>query len=172
MQAAQDASAALDETALYAWFIPIARAFFMRHGGGGEAHDLAHEAFAIGLASLRAERVRDRERVGGFMLGVCRNLVRDRARKDARTERAMTTVSATRTISEQPVTATSIDSYKLWQCVNALNARARAVVLATYVDDDDADTIAQRERITAGNVRVMRHRALASLLACLERGAT
>lgn len=161
----------VDEAELYRWFIPVACAYFFRHGGAGDERDLAHEAFAIGIAALRDERIRERERLGGFMLGVCRNLVRERARKDARTERAMRL--ATTNAAVEPDTAAreaGVDGFKLWRCVNALTARARAIIVSTFVDGLDAAAIADAQATSPGNVRVLRHRALTTLLKCMEEG--
>ena len=157
---------------LYARYVPVARAYFVRHGVRDD-EDLAHEAVLVALRALRDARVRERERIGGFLLGVCKNLVRDRARRDARADRALVREQASAATSAASTAASAndarIDGFKLWGCVNALSARARDVVLRTWVHDDDADTIAQAQATTAGNVRVMRHRALAALLECLER---
>jgi RNA polymerase sigma-70 factor, ECF subfamily len=155
------------ETELYARYVHVARAYFVRHGARDD-EDLAHEAVLIALQALRDGRMRERERIGGFLLGVCRNLVRDRARRDARAERAFERVQASTSMST-PARLDGVDAFKLWRCVNALSARARDVVLRTWVDDDDADTIAHAHATSAGNVRVLRHRALAALLECLER---
>jgi RNA polymerase sigma-70 factor (ECF subfamily) len=42
--------------------------------------------------------------------------------------------------------------------------------MATFVEDRDADEIGAAFAISAGNVRVIRHRALARLQACVEGG--
>lgn len=153
---------------LYARYVHVARAYFVRHGVRDD-EDLAHEAVLVALRALRDGRVRERERVGGFLLGVCRNLVRDRARRDARAERAFVREQASASSATSAQGGVErVDAFKLWRCVNALTARARDIVVRTWVHDDDADTIAQVHATTAGNVRVLRHRALAALLECLE----
>jgi RNA polymerase sigma-70 factor (ECF subfamily) len=46
------------------------------------------------------------------------------------------------------------------------------VVLATFLEDRDADEIGSTLSLTAGNVRVIRHRALARLQVCVEGEAS
>ncbi len=146
-----------------------ARVYFLRHGGANEADDLAQEAMVIAIEAIRSEQIRDPARIGGFVLGVCRNLARGRARGDARRDRALDAHAAAEYAHYEPP-GFEVDSFKLWSCVNGLAARAREVVLQTFVEDTHAEEIAQRHATTVGNIRVIRHRALAALLECLEGG--
>jgi len=63
-----------------------------------------------------------------------------------------------------------VDRMRLEHCLRALEARDRAVVVATFEEDRDADEIGNAMQLSAGNVRVIRHRALAKLQACVEGG--
>jgi RNA polymerase sigma-70 factor, ECF subfamily len=56
-----------------------------------------------------------------------------------------------------------IDRGRLESACSVLEARDRAVLLASFVDDHDADEIGHALQLTPGNVRVIRHRALARL---------
>jgi RNA polymerase sigma-70 factor (ECF subfamily) len=60
-----------------------------------------------------------------------------------------------------------VDRMRLEGCLGELAARDRAVVLATFLEDRDADEIGEKMQLSVGNVRVIRHRALARLSACL-----
>ena len=51
-----------------------------------------------------------------------------------------------------------------------LEARARNVVLATFVDERDADDVSRSMGLSAGNVRVIRHRPLTHLHDRMEGG--
>jgi RNA polymerase sigma-70 factor, ECF subfamily len=62
------------------------------------------------------------------------------------------------------------DRSHLDQCLEKLEARARAVVLATFVDERDSDNLGRSMGLSAGNVRVIRHRALVHLQRCMEGG--
>ena len=65
-----------------------------------------------------------------------------------------------------------VDPARLEDCLRRLEARERAVVLATFLEDRDAGEIARTLSLTAGNVRVIRHRALAHLQVCVEGRAS
>lgn len=162
----------VDEDDLVRRYLPVARLYFLRHGRGQDADDLAHQALLTAIEALRREHVRDTARVGGFVLGVCKNLVRAQARKDARRDAALARLGVDDGAQAAgPVAESAVDRFKLWSCLNALSARARDVVVRTWVGDDDAETIASAHSTTPGNIRVVRHRALAALHACLEGGA-
>jgi RNA polymerase sigma-70 factor (ECF subfamily) len=60
------------------------------------------------------------------------------------------------------------DRSRLDRCLERLEARARTVILATFVDGRDADDVGRSMGLSAGNVRVIRHRALAHLHDCME----
>ena len=62
------------------------------------------------------------------------------------------------------------DRPRLDLCLDKLEARARSVVLATFVDERDAEDVGRSMGLSAGNVRVIRHRALAHLHDCMEAG--
>ncbi len=158
-----------DEAALARRFLPVAKVFFLRHGRAHDADDLAHEALVVAIEALRKDRVRDPERVGGFLLGVCRNLVRTESRRESRRAAAFARVDREGCVVPEE---NAPDGFKLLRCLNALSARARDVVVRSYVMDEDAETVANDHGITLGNLRVLRHRALGALFRCLEEGGT
>jgi len=59
----------------------------------------------------------------------------------------------------------------LMRCLWELEPRSRHVLIMTYHEDLDANEVAERLQTTAGNVRVVRHRAIASLRRCLDGAA-
>ena len=61
-----------------------------------------------------------------------------------------------------------IDRRRLERCLGHLAQRESTVVRMTFQEDRPADEIARLLGITPGNVRVIRHRALARLQACVE----
>ncbi len=159
--------ATVDERELVRRCLPSARLFFIRHGRAFDAEDLAHTALLTTMEALRSGKVRDPQRMGGFVLGVCRNLVRAQARRDARQHLALMRLDPEEVTQPR---VPSVDGFRLWQCINGLSARARDVVLRSLVHDEEPQAIADAHGTTLGNVRVLRHRALAALLACLEPG--
>ncbi len=65
-----------------------------------------------------------------------------------------------------------LESARLVECMAALGAREQAIVMLTFYADRDGAEIADELGMTAGNVRVARHRALASLRECVGGGAS
>jgi RNA polymerase sigma-70 factor (ECF subfamily) len=61
-----------------------------------------------------------------------------------------------------------IDTGSLVRCLAALDARAKTIVRRSFHDDRTAEDIARELQTTAGNVRVLRHRAIAQLRRCLD----
>lgn len=148
------------------------RAYGLRHlRDANAAEDLVQHVLLAVLQSLRAGRVADRERLDAYVLGTCRNAVMDLRRGATRQRRVAEQASAGLPDGYEPQTLT-VDRLRLEACLRALDARDRAIVLATFVEDRDADEIGSAMRLSAGNVRVIRHRALARLQACVEGGAS
>ena len=65
----------------------------------------------------------------------------------------------------------TLDLDRLTGCLQALSARERTVAVLTFYAERSADDIAGELSLSAGNVRVVRHRALARLRACMEGDA-
>ena len=60
-----------------------------------------------------------------------------------------------------------IDMERLRGCLGSLPERERTVLVMTFYDDRPADAVANELRLSAGNVRVIRHRGLERLRACM-----
>jgi RNA polymerase sigma-70 factor (ECF subfamily) len=60
-----------------------------------------------------------------------------------------------------------LDREALLACLQRLAERERAVIVATFFDDSPADAVAADTGLSAGNVRVIRHRALGRLRECM-----
>jgi RNA polymerase sigma-70 factor (ECF subfamily) len=134
------------------------------------AQDLAQQATITLLEALRAGRVDHPERVGAFFLGVCRRtLLGWRSGERARQDLLLKFGPALAGTSEIPPTA--IDRVRLKGCFDRLAPRARTVVALSFYAERTADEIAAELGTSAGNVRVLRHRALEHLLGCMEGSA-
>ena len=59
------------------------------------------------------------------------------------------------------------DAGKLAACLQALAERERTVVVLSFFAEQSGDEVARELAVSAGNVRVIRHRALARLRACM-----
>lgn len=151
--------------------LPAIRAFARRRLDGAAAEDFAQDALVLLVEAMRDGRIQDPARVAGFALGVCRNLARERARNGER-RRALVAqygLSEFESFTSSDRDAVGFGRSQLEDCYSQLTEHARRVIRSTFCDDDDDAEIAAALSISAGNVRVIRHRSLAALRACLER---
>jgi RNA polymerase sigma-70 factor (ECF subfamily) len=160
-----------DERALCERYGGRIRAYGLRHlRDAATAEDLVQQVLLSVLQALRAGRVEERDRLDAYVLGTCRNVVMDMRRGVARQRRVAERAAAGLPEGYEPPHLT-VDRAQLDQCLHELAARDRAVVLATFLEDRDADEIGRAMQLSAGNVRVIRHRALSRLQACLGGAA-
>jgi len=68
----------------------------------------------------------------------------------------------------QPAEPQTVDSERLGRCVQALKERERSVVVMTFYDEHTAAESGRALGLSEVNVRVIRHRAIRQLRACLE----
>jgi RNA polymerase sigma-70 factor (ECF subfamily) len=157
-----------DETELCRRFAPAVRTFWRRRLRGAEVDELVQETLLRFVQALRAGKVREPERTGGFVLGICRNLARERARTgERRAELLAEYTSVLASLDDEPATA----RYQLAQledCLSQMTERSRNVIRHAYIDGDSAAEIGQRMDMSEGNVRVVRHRALEALRTCMS----
>lgn len=159
------------EAELYRRFAPRARLFGLRHLRSEEAAgDLAHAALLRVLEALRAGRLREPERLGAFVLATCRQCTVDTQRTERRRAAARTLHApelAPARAEPAYVAGLALDLERLRGCVEQLAARARTVVALSFYAEQSGDEVARELGTTPGNVRVLRHRALAQLQACM-----
>ena len=136
---------------------------------GAAAEDLVQQVLLVVLQALRAGRVREVDNLDTYVFGTCRNMVMDMRRGVAR-ERRIADAAATALPDGYELPWALADRSRLDACLDKLEARARNVILATFVDERDADDVGRSMGLSAGNVRVIRHRALAHLHGCMEGG--
>jgi RNA polymerase sigma-70 factor (ECF subfamily) len=157
-----------DERAICEKYANRIRAYGLRHLRDRAAtQDLVQYVLLSVLQALRAGRVEDLVRLDAYVLGTCRNAVMDMRRGEAR-QRRVAEESTAGLPEGYEAASLEVDRTRLSQCLFRLDARARAIVLATFIEDREADEIGQTLSLTPGNVRVIRHRALAQLQACIE----
>jgi RNA polymerase sigma-70 factor (ECF subfamily) len=157
-----------DERALCERFAGRIHAYGLRHlRDRPAAQDLVQHVLLSVLQALRAGRVEEPTRLDAYVLGTCRNAVMDMRRGDARQRRVAQESAAGLPEGYEP-SLHQVDRTRLEDCLRRLEARERAVVLATFLEDRDADEIGRTLSLSPGNVRVIRHRALAHLQGCVE----
>jgi RNA polymerase sigma-70 factor (ECF subfamily) len=151
-------------------FAPRIRLYGLRHLRDAQAAlDLVQEVLATTLTALRDGRVKEPDRLPSFVLGACRLTVTNLRRTEHRRTRLLAefghTLGGT---APEPGGNVAIEEDRLVPCMGRLSARERAVVVLTFYAERSADEIARELETSPGNVRVVRHRALARLHECLE----
>lgn len=137
-----------------------------RHlGSSAAAEDLAQEVLATVLVALREGKLREPEQIVSFVLGTCRTLAVAQRRKSARRDELLAREPVQQAAEQLP---REVDGARLQGCLQALGEREQAIVMMTFQQDCSAETIAEALGLSAGNVRVLRHRTLARLHACIQ----
>ncbi len=165
--AAPDSAA---ETELYRRLAPRVRLYGLRHLRDRQAAaDLVQHVLLITLERLRAGKLREPERIASFVLGTCRMTVLEIRRGTRRREALLETWGGAAEAFEAPEPL-ALDPDRLAGCLEALSERERSVVVLSFFADRQADEVGAELSISGGNVRVIRHRALARLRECMGAG--
>lgn len=160
----RDASAA--EAELCRRFAPRARLYGLRHLRDEEkARDLAQAVMLAVIEAVRAGRVEEPEHIARFVLGTCRNVALRMRDHDARAR--PTDVATIDTTFAAPAVE-PLDVGALYRCLSKLAARDRKVVYLSFNEGHSAEQISVALETTPGNVRVLRHRAIARLRRCMD----
>jgi RNA polymerase sigma-70 factor (ECF subfamily) len=155
------------EAELYRRLAPRVRLYGLRHlRDPHAAHDLVQQVLLMTLERLRASRLREPERIASFVLGMCRLVVLEIRRGSRRRETLLATWGDTAEAVAGPEPAV-LDTDRLAACLETLAERERTVVVMTFFADQSGDEVARELGLTAGNVRVIRHRAIARLRGCM-----
>jgi RNA polymerase sigma-70 factor, ECF subfamily len=144
------------------------RGYGLRHlRDAAAAEDLVQHVLLAVLQAVRAGTIENPERLGAYVLGTCRYAVRDMQRGAARQRKIAEQNAAALPDGYEP-SWPRVARERLEHCLMALDERARAIVLATFAYEHDTDEIGRAFELSPGNVRVVRHRALAKLQTCIE----
>jgi RNA polymerase sigma-70 factor, ECF subfamily len=147
-------------------FAPRVRLYGLRHlKTEDHAADLVQSVLLAVLEAARAGRIAEPEHVERFVLGTCRNVAQRVREREAR---AVPVEAAELDILAYLPDFERIGAAALGQCMSKLDARSRTVVVLSFQAEQSAEEIATVTQISAGNVRVVRHRALAQLRRCLD----
>jgi RNA polymerase sigma-70 factor (ECF subfamily) len=118
------------------------------------------------LGKLRAGEVREPDRIGSFALGTARRMALEMRRDQARQSELE---EAPAELPAPPVEAPDpLDLDRLARCMESLTERERTVATLTFYAEQDSAAIANALRTSSGNVRVLRHRAISRLRACMD----
>lgn len=170
MIASSPAGTAIEaEAELYRRFAPRVRLFGLKHlRDDASAHDLAQQALLVTLERLRARDVREPDQIGSFILGTSRMLAQAQQRTDRRRAELRAEYAHLTSASVEPA-AMPVDRAQLEECLQQLGQRERSVLVLTFYAERPAAAIGNALAMSAGAVRVARHRALARMRDCLER---
>jgi RNA polymerase sigma-70 factor, ECF subfamily len=168
IMAAGSSTDAAAESELCRRFAPRIRLYGLRHlRNEAAAADLAQEVLLITLQKLRAGAIREPDRLASFILAVGRQHAMDGRRTGIRRERILDTFAVEFESGLEDDTH-ALDADRLQQCLERLSERERTVLLMTFYDDQPADAVGVELRLSAGNVRVIRHRGIERLKACMQ----
>lgn len=171
--AAADGDVRAAEAALYRRFARRIELYGRRYlGSEAAAQDLVQQVILRVLEALRAGRLGNPASLASFVLGTCRNVSWDIRRAASRAQKLERSGPDGLPVPHR-ADAESLeerDVVRLFGCMNGLREREARVVRMSFWEERAAEEIGERLGLSAGNVRVIRHRALAQLAECLERG--
>jgi len=146
---------------------PRVRLYGLRHLRDRDAAaDLVQQVLLLTLERLRAGELREPDRIASFIFGTCRMTVLEIRRGTHRRETLLELWGDKTEVVEAPEPL-ALDPDQLAGCLQALSERERSVVLLSFFADRQADEVGAELSISGGNVRVIRHRALARLRKCM-----
>jgi RNA polymerase sigma-70 factor (ECF subfamily) len=155
------------EAELYRRLAPRVRLYGLRHLRDRQAAaDLMQQVLLMTLERLRAGEVREPERIASFVLGACRMTVLEMRRGTRRREELLQGSADAEEAYEAPEPL-ALDPDRLAACLEALAERERSVVVMSFFADKAADEVGAELGLSGGYVRVIRHRALGRLRACM-----
>ncbi len=155
------------EAALCRLLAPRIRRYGLRHLRDADtAADLVQHVLVLTLERLRCGAVREPERIASFVLGACRMSVLDARRLQQRRD-ALLALHGDRLAIADIAVEPRLDHERVAQCLQRLGERERSVIVQTFYDERPADEVARSLGLSAGNVRVIRHRSLARLRRCM-----
>jgi RNA polymerase sigma-70 factor (ECF subfamily) len=149
---------------------PRIHLYGLRHlRSAAAADDLVQQVLLTTIERLRAGRLRDSDKLAHFVLGTCRVTVLELRRRARRQGQLLEEFGAILVPNQPPMPSVADDRLK--RCVQALKERERSVVVMTFYDEQTAAEAAGFLGISEANVRVIRHRAITRLRACMGAAA-
>ncbi len=156
------------ETELYRRFAPRVRLYGLRHLRDEEAaRDLVQQVMLLTIEKLRGGSIREPDQIGSFVLGVSRTMAVELNRRERRRERLREAFAA-ETVAPEPQVDAALYFDRLGACLGRLEERERMIVLLTFYAERSSRQVGEEMTITEGHVRVIRHRAIGKLRACMS----
>ena len=155
------------EAELYRRLAPRVRLYGRRHLRDDEAAlDLMQHVMVATIEKLRAGEVREPERVVSFVFGMCRMVTMEMRRGDRRRDELLEKYGADLEIADIAI-APRLDEARVAACLERLAERERTVLILSFYEDEPAERVGVTLGLSAGNVRVIRHRAIEHLRDCV-----
>lgn len=166
--AASPGDASSEEGELYARLAPRVRLYGLRHLRDTQsAADLMQQVLVMAIERLRDGKINEPDRLASYVLGMCRMVVLDMQRGGRRRDRLLREFATDVPVgTEAP--APRVDADRLDACLARLPERERTVLVLTFHSGRTAMEVGHELGLTAANVRVIRHRALTRLRACMD----
>ena len=118
------------------------------------------------IEKLRAGELREPERIASFVFGACRMVTMESRRGARRRESLLEKYGPDLEIADISV-APRLDEARVAACLDRLAVRERSVLVASFYEEQPAERVGAVLGLSAGNVRVIRHRALERLRECV-----
>lgn len=158
------------EAELYRLLAPRVRRYGLRHlRDPHAAADLVQHVLAFAIEQLRSGAVREPARILSFVLGTCRMTVMDQRRTEHRRSELLERYAAALPPAEVHI-APRLDHERVADCLERLPERERSVIVLTFYDEQPSEAVGAQLGLSAGNVRVIRHRGLDRLRRCVDAG--
>ena len=155
------------EAELYRRLAPRVRLYGLRHlRDRHAAADLVQQVLMTTLERLRAGAVREPAKLASYVLGMCRMTVLEMRRGAARRAELLELYGDMEEAAPESQPR-AIEEARLADGLAQLAERERTVVLLSFYADKSADDAGRELALAPGNVRVIRHRALGKLRACM-----
>lgn len=165
--ASASAGAHAEETELYRRFAPRVRLYGLKHlGDDAAAQDLVQQVLLVTIERLRAGAVRQPEQIASFILGTS-HMIATSLRRTARRRETLDAQFGHRPPTCPAPDAANLDQARLLDCLRALAERERTVLILSFYAERTAPQIGHELDLSAGAVRVVRHRALERLRDCV-----
>ena len=164
-------SAREEEAELYRLLAPRVRRYGLRHLRDPQAAaDLMQHVLTLTIEQLRSGGVREPARVLSFVLGTCRMTVMDQRRTENRRNELLERYAAALPQADVIHIAPRLDHERVADCLERLPEKERSVLVLTFYDEQPSEAVGAQLGLSAGNVRVIRHRGLEKLRRCVDAG--
>lgn len=160
--------AAAAEAELYRRFARRVRLFGVRHlRDDMAADDLVQQVMLIAITRLRGGEIRHPDEIGSFILSTSRMVATGLRRTERRRQQLHVRIEGGEP-TDMPRDERLLDADRIKPCLASMRERERSILLLTFYGERTAAEIAESMGMTAGAVRVARHRAVAAMRDCLE----